>query len=157
MTSEKRVPRWVPVYNVVARRLLSIGVRMGPDALLTVRGRRRACREALPSRSAKRRTAGPDQPVRRDRLGAQPSVCRPCHADPRRAKRRGHGVGTVAGGSGRLHSRCARPPHAKRSPIGGLFVRYVDKIDIEQPEEAARSMPVLEIYRAYHSHGGTLV
>jgi deazaflavin-dependent oxidoreductase (nitroreductase family) len=34
------LPRWVPWFNAVARRLLAAGIPMGPDVLLTVRGRR---------------------------------------------------------------------------------------------------------------------
>jgi len=34
-----RVPAWVPYFNVLARRLLALGVPMGPDVLITVRGR----------------------------------------------------------------------------------------------------------------------
>jgi len=34
-----RVPFFVPLFNPIARRLLRVGVPMGPNALLTVRGR----------------------------------------------------------------------------------------------------------------------
>src|SRR5260370_29762175 len=34
-----RVPFFVPFFNPIARRLLGVGVPMGPNALLTVRGR----------------------------------------------------------------------------------------------------------------------
>src|SRR5437868_14893647 len=34
-----RVPFFVPLFNPIARRLLGVGVPMGPNALLTVRGR----------------------------------------------------------------------------------------------------------------------
>lgn len=34
-----RVPRLVPVFNVVARRLLRVGTPMGPNVLVTIRGR----------------------------------------------------------------------------------------------------------------------
>jgi deazaflavin-dependent oxidoreductase (nitroreductase family) len=34
-----RVPFFVPAFNPIARRLLGVGVPMGPNALLTVRGR----------------------------------------------------------------------------------------------------------------------
>jgi deazaflavin-dependent oxidoreductase (nitroreductase family) len=36
----KRVPSWVPFFNPIARFLLRAGVPMGPNALVTVRGRR---------------------------------------------------------------------------------------------------------------------
>lgn len=34
-----RVPFFVPIFNPIARRLLGVGLPMGPNALLTVRGR----------------------------------------------------------------------------------------------------------------------
>jgi deazaflavin-dependent oxidoreductase (nitroreductase family) len=37
--SKARVPFFVPLFNPIARRLLGAGVPMGPNALLTVRGR----------------------------------------------------------------------------------------------------------------------
>src|SRR6266700_6744493 len=34
------VPAWVPFFNAIARRLLAAGVPMGPNALITVAGRK---------------------------------------------------------------------------------------------------------------------
>lgn len=39
-TASHRVPSFVPILNPIAQRLLRLGVPMGPNALLTVRGRR---------------------------------------------------------------------------------------------------------------------
>jgi deazaflavin-dependent oxidoreductase (nitroreductase family) len=36
--------------------------------------------------------------------------------------------------------------HARRSRFGSWFVRHVDKIDIDDPVEAARGRPVFELY-----------
>ena len=36
----RRVPSWVPYFNPIARRLLAAGVPMGPNALITIAGRR---------------------------------------------------------------------------------------------------------------------
>lgn len=38
--SEARVPFFVPLFNPVARRVLGAGIPLGPNALLTVRGRK---------------------------------------------------------------------------------------------------------------------
>src|SRR5438105_12992238 len=35
-----RVPSWVPFFNFIAKPLLAAGVPMGPDVLLTIRGRK---------------------------------------------------------------------------------------------------------------------
>lgn len=37
---DPRVPFFVPIFNPLARRLLGVGVPLGPNALLTVRGRK---------------------------------------------------------------------------------------------------------------------
>jgi hypothetical protein len=39
-----RIPRWVPYFNAVARRLLAAGLPLGPDVLMT--GQRQADGEA---------------------------------------------------------------------------------------------------------------
>src|SRR2546429_8490393 len=40
MATELRVPTFVPFFNRIVQRLLRLGAFMGPNALLTVRGRR---------------------------------------------------------------------------------------------------------------------
>jgi deazaflavin-dependent oxidoreductase (nitroreductase family) len=40
MAVQLHVPRFVPIFNPVARRLLRVGPLMGPNALLSVRGRK---------------------------------------------------------------------------------------------------------------------
>lgn len=40
MAVQSRVPSFVPVFNPIARRLLRVGPLLGPNALLTVRGRK---------------------------------------------------------------------------------------------------------------------
>ena len=39
-TPRAHVPGWVRYFNSVARRLLKVGMPMGPNGLLTVRGRK---------------------------------------------------------------------------------------------------------------------
>ena len=43
-----RVPFFVPIFNPIARRLLGAGVPLGPNALLTVRGRRTGAPRTTP-------------------------------------------------------------------------------------------------------------
>lgn len=40
MAAQPRIPAFVPIFNPLAHRLLRMGARLGPNALLTVRGRR---------------------------------------------------------------------------------------------------------------------
>jgi len=37
-------------------------------------------------------------------------------------------------------------PHARRTWIGSWIVRNLDKVDFDDPEEAAKGRPVFEIY-----------
>jgi deazaflavin-dependent oxidoreductase (nitroreductase family) len=43
-----RVPSFVPIFNPVARRLLGAGVPLGPNAVLTVRGRKSGALRSTP-------------------------------------------------------------------------------------------------------------
>jgi len=43
-------------------------------------------------------------------------------------------------------SRTVLAPHARRSPLGRWFIRNIDRIDIDNPEEAASGRPVFEIF-----------
>ncbi|HET7465236.1 MAG TPA: nitroreductase family deazaflavin-dependent oxidoreductase [Candidatus Dormibacteraeota bacterium] len=45
---ELQVPRYVPILNPVLRRLLKLGVPLGPNGLLTVRGRRSGLMRTTP-------------------------------------------------------------------------------------------------------------
>src|SRR5215472_7348945 len=40
MAAQPHVPRFVPIFNPIAHRLLRLGPLMGPNALLSVRGRK---------------------------------------------------------------------------------------------------------------------
>lgn len=46
--SRGRVPSWVPFFNPIARLLLAAGVPMGPDVLITVRGRKSGMPRSTP-------------------------------------------------------------------------------------------------------------
>src|SRR5437660_9382602 len=48
VSSETRVPAFVPFFNPIARRLLRLGVPMGPNALLSVRGRKSGLTRTTP-------------------------------------------------------------------------------------------------------------
>jgi deazaflavin-dependent oxidoreductase (nitroreductase family) len=48
MTAASRVPAFVPALNPLLRRLLRLGVPMGPNGLLTVRGRKSGLERTTP-------------------------------------------------------------------------------------------------------------
>jgi deazaflavin-dependent oxidoreductase (nitroreductase family) len=62
MSTQSRVPSFVPIFNRVAKRLLRLGPLMGPNALLSVRGRKsgqvRTTPVALVEAGGKRWTIG---------------------------------------------------------------------------------------------------
>jgi deazaflavin-dependent oxidoreductase (nitroreductase family) len=144
----RHLPSWVPWFNRVAVPLLRAGVPMGPDVLLTVRGRTTGLPRSTPVticendgrrglispfgethwvrnlRAAGRATIG---------VGPQSEEVVAVELDQRDA------AGFI---------RDVIAPQARRSRFGGWFVRTVDKIDIEHPDEAAVGRPVFELHPA---------
>jgi len=144
----RRLPRWVPWFNVVARRLLSAGVPMGPDFLLTVRGRRTGLARTTPvtiCENAGRRGVispfGDTHWVRNLRVSGRATISIGRHTE-------GVAATELHGPDAAAFIRDVVAPHARRSRFGEWFVRQVDRIDIDHPEEAAVGMPVFEIRRA---------
>jgi deazaflavin-dependent oxidoreductase (nitroreductase family) len=144
----RRLPFWVPYFNRLAVPLLRAGVPMGPDVLLTVPGRT----TGLP------RTT----PVTICETNGRRGVISPFGETHWVRNLRAAGRATIGVGRQRedvvavelqpqdaaAFIRGVLAPHARRSRLGGWFVRTVDKIDIEQPEEAAIGRPVFELYPA---------
>jgi deazaflavin-dependent oxidoreductase (nitroreductase family) len=136
----------VPYFNAIAKPLLALGVPLGPDILLTVRGRK----SGLP------RTTPVTICDYKGRRGVISPFGDSNWARNLRATRRA----TIRFGSKREevealelgHDEAARfireviAPIAAQSRLGDWFVRNVDKIDLDDPEETARRMPVFEIF-----------
>jgi deazaflavin-dependent oxidoreductase (nitroreductase family) len=143
-----RLPRWVPYFNVVARPLLAAGVPMGPDVLLTVRGRK----------TGRPRTT----PITLCENGVRRGFISPFGETHWVRNLRAAGRATISAGRWREDVtvvelgpteaagfiRDVLAPHARRSRFGDWFVRNVDKIDYDDPVEAARGRPVFEIAAA---------
>ncbi|TMD51792.1 MAG: nitroreductase family deazaflavin-dependent oxidoreductase [Chloroflexi bacterium] len=141
-----RVPRWVPIFNTFARPLLAVGVPMGPDVLITVRGRR----SGLP------RTT----PVTLCEFAGRRGVISPFGETDWVRNLRAAGRATVTFGRsseevvavelGQAEAvefiRDVIAPLARNSRLGGWFVRYVDRIDVDSPGEAAIGRPVFEVF-----------
>ena len=143
-----QIPRWVPYVNVIARPLLAAGVPMGPEVLVTIRGRKSGQPRTTPitlCESAGRRgfisPFGETHWVRNLRAAGQATIA---------AGRRREDVIAVelgpADAAGFIRDVIA--PHARRSRFGDWFVRNVDKIDYDDPVGAAEGRPVFEIYPA---------
>jgi deazaflavin-dependent oxidoreductase (nitroreductase family) len=142
----RRLPRWVPWFNAVARRLLAAGVPMGPDVLLTVRGRRTGLPRSTPvtiCKHAGRRGVispfGETQWVRNLRASGRATISV--------GSRREEVVAVeLEDPAAAVFIRDVLASHARRSRFGGWFVRTIDKIDVDHPAEAAIGRPVFEIH-----------
>src|SRR5438477_9069189 len=128
-----RVPSWVPFFNPVARLLLAAGVPMGPDVLITVRGRRSGRPRTTPvticENGGRRGLISPFGEVnwvRNLRAAGRATIT---------VGRRKEEVTAVELGPTEAAEfiRDVLAPHARRSRLGSWFVRSVDKIDIDNP------------------------
>jgi deazaflavin-dependent oxidoreductase (nitroreductase family) len=150
---ERHLPWWVPYFNVVAKPLLALGVPMGPDVLLTVRGRR----SGLP------RTT----PVTIGEYGGRRGFISPFGQSNWVRNLRVAGTGMIRFGRRREEIRAVElegdeavrflrevvAPIAAGSKLGDWFVRKVDGVDIDHPEEAVVGMPVFEVFPIEASDG----
>lgn len=141
-----RVPWWVPYFNPIARRLLAHGVRIGPDVLLTVRGRK----SGLPRST----------PVTLCEYGGRRGLISPFGETDWARNLRAAGEATI--GIGRRSEEVTAVelsppeagafirdviiPRARETRLGAWFVRNVDRIDLDHPMEAAQGRPVFELY-----------
>ncbi|HET7419016.1 MAG TPA: nitroreductase family deazaflavin-dependent oxidoreductase [Candidatus Dormibacteraeota bacterium] len=148
MSEPRRLPRWVPYFNLVSKPLLALGVPMGPDVLLTVRGRK----------SGVPRTT----PVTICEFGGRRGFISPFGETNWVRNLRAAGTATVHWGRKREPIRAVELsqdeavrflrevvcPIAATNKFGDWFVRNVDKVDLDHPEEAAVGMPVFEVFPA---------
>jgi deazaflavin-dependent oxidoreductase (nitroreductase family) len=146
-----RVPSWVPFFNPIARRLLAAGIPMGPDVLLTVRGRKSGLPRTTPvtiCENAGRRGLispfGETDWVRNLRAAGRATIT---------VSRRKEEVAAVELGPTEAAEfiRDVLAPHARRTRLGSWFVRTIDKIDIDNPVEAAEGRPVFELHPVDHT------
>ena len=102
----RQIPSWVPFFNLVAKPLLKLGVPMGPDVLITVRGRKTGLPRTTPVTICEyggRR--GFISPFGEMDWGAQPPGGRHRHHEPWTAPRKRACRGARPYGSRRLHPR----------------------------------------------------
>lgn len=145
-TRTTRVPSWVPFFNPIARLLLAAGVPMGPDVLITVRGRKSGLPRTTPvticENSGRRGLISPFGEVnwvRNLRAAGRATIT---------VGRRKEEVNAVELGPTEAVEfiRDVLAPHARRTRLGSWFVRNIDKIDIDNPVEAAEGRPVFELH-----------
>jgi deazaflavin-dependent oxidoreductase (nitroreductase family) len=140
------VPWWVPYFNPIARFFLAAGVPMGPEVLLTVRGRKSGLPRSTPvticQHSGRRGLISPfgeTDWVRNLRAAGYATLT---------VGRRQEEVTAVELGPMEAAEfiRDVLAPHARRMRLGAWIVRHLDKIDIDHPVAAAEGRPVFELH-----------
>ena len=147
--SRPHAPSFVSVSNTVARRLLRLGPLMGPNALLTVRGRKtgipRTTPVAVVAIAGRRWVVGTFGDVNwvrnlREAGGATVSVGRKSEQV----------VATELSADERVaFFRDVLAPYARRLPLGAMVLRLLGAGDIlSDPAGSAGKRPVFELRRA---------
>jgi len=148
-TSSRHIPGWVPWFNPIARRLLAAGVPMGPNGLITVRGRRSGLPRTTPitivEASGGRRVLAPFGEV-----SWVHNLRNAGRATITRRRRKEEVTATeLAPAEAVVFFRDVLAPLARRYGwLAMWIVRNVDKIDIDDPVEAANGRPVFELHRS---------
>jgi deazaflavin-dependent oxidoreductase (nitroreductase family) len=141
-----RLPWWVSYFNPIARFFLAAGVPIGPEVLLTVRGRKSGLPRSTPvticQHSGRRGLISPfgeTDWARNLRAAGRATLT---------VGRRQEEVTAVELGPMEAAEfiRDVLAPHARSTRLGAWIVRHLDKIDIEHPIDAAVGRPVFEIY-----------
>lgn len=149
MTAQTRTspaaPFWVTMFTPIAKLLLKLGVPLGFNGLITVRGRKsgvpRTTPVAIIEASGRRWVWAPWGEVNWVRnlrkAGRATITVRRSEVDVR---------ATELDEQGRLgFFRDVLGPVARGIPGGVTFIRTVDGVDLNDPEEAARGRPVFEL------------
>ena len=141
-----RIPWFVPFVNPIARRLLAAGIPMGPNVLVTVRGRKSGVPRTTPltivELSGRRWLMSPYGEVnwvRNLRVAGRATIS---------MGRRTEEVTAVELGPTEAMEfyRDILGPRVQRTRVGVWIVRHLDKVDVDHPVEAADGRPVFELY-----------
>lgn len=143
--SAARVPRRISSFNPIAKVLLAAGVPLGPNGLVTIRGRKSGLPRTTPIAiievSGRRWVWAPWGEVhwvRNLRAAGRATITR---------RRRDEEVtATELDPAQRVEFfRDILGPHARGIPFGTWFVRAVDGVDLDDPVEAADGRSVFEL------------
>jgi deazaflavin-dependent oxidoreductase (nitroreductase family) len=139
-------PRWVTFFNPIAKTLLRAGVPLGYNGLLTVRGRKtgepRTAPIAIIDVSGRRWVWAPWGEVhwvQNLRAAGRATVTVRGQAEDVRV--------TELDDAERLaFFRQVLQPVAHAMPFGALFIKLVDKVDVDDPVGASDGRPVFELH-----------
>jgi deazaflavin-dependent oxidoreductase (nitroreductase family) len=141
-----RIPWFVPFVNPIARHLLAAGIPMGPNVLITVRGRKSGLPRTTPLTivevSGRRWLMSPYGEVnwvRNLRVAGRATIT---------VRRRTEEVTAVELGPTEAVEfyHDVLGPRVQRTRVGAWIVRHLDKVDVDHPEEAAEGRPVFELH-----------
>lgn len=143
--SAPRVPWWVQAFSPILKRLLAAGVPLGPNALVTIRGRTsgepRTTPLAVIDVDGRRWIWAPwgsAQWVRNLRAAGQATITVRGRAETVRA--------IELDPTQRVEFfRDVLAPQARAMPFGVQFVRIVDQVDVHDPISAAEGRAVFEL------------
>jgi deazaflavin-dependent oxidoreductase (nitroreductase family) len=145
-TQRGRAPWWVPLFNPLTKVLLAAGVPLGPNGLITIRGRTsglpRTTPVAIIEVSGRRWVWAPwgeVQWVRNLRAAGRATIT---------VRRRAEEVSaTELDPTERVgYFRDVLGPLARGIPFGVWFIRIADQVDLDHPLEAADGRPVFELH-----------
>ncbi len=147
--SSRHIPWWVPFFNPIAWRLLAVGVPMGPNGLITVRGRRSGLPRTTPITIVEtlgRRWVlapfGDVNWVHNLRAAGRATITQ-------RRRKEEVAATELAPAEVVVFFRDVLAPLVRRYGwLAMWIVRTIDKIDIDDPLEAARGRPVFELHRS---------
>jgi deazaflavin-dependent oxidoreductase (nitroreductase family) len=140
-----RVPWYVPLINPIARCLLAAGIPMGPNVLVTIRGRKSGLPRTTPltivefsGRQWLMAPYGEVNWVRNLRAARRATIT---------VRRRQEEVTAVELGPTEAVAffRDVLGPRVQRTRVGAWIVRHLDQVDLDHPEEAAKGRPVFEL------------
>ena len=145
MMTRRAVPRVVPLFNRLAKPLVAAGLPMGPNGLLTVRGRTngelRSTPLAIIEADGRRWVWSPWGDVhwvRNLRAAGNATIT---------VRGTGHDVRAVELDPAQRIAffRDTFGPYARRIPFGTRFVRLFDGVDLSDPVAAAEERAVFEL------------
>jgi deazaflavin-dependent oxidoreductase (nitroreductase family) len=140
------VPWFVPFVNPIAQLLLAAGIPLGPNVLITIRGRKSGLPRTTPltivELSGRRWLMSPYGEVnwvRNLRVAGCATIT---------VRRRTEEVTAVELGHTQAVDfyRDVLGPRVQKTQVGAWIVRHLDKVDLDHPEEAAEGRPVFELY-----------
>jgi deazaflavin-dependent oxidoreductase (nitroreductase family) len=155
--SQPVVPAWVAAFNGLARGLLAAGVPMGPNGLITVRGRNTGLPRTTPLTLVEAQgrrwvlsVYGQGDWVRNLRASGRATVSRRRQQNEVTARE-------LTGAEAVTFFRDVFAPTVRRyGGLGAWIVRNIDRIDIDDPVRAADGRPVFELTSTTVGHNNSL-